>query len=353
MRQRIHWVMIFGLTALIVGVNPAQAQKDVVTTFTSTIQQQFDARSSPAQITSDNESTLLSKGYVKIGSILAGLTKKKADPKFAGLLETAILKKAAESGGDLVLFTENGVQATVEVPNRKLRAVGGCTKYQQVPDGRGGMMQSTNCIQSFGYVQDTHMQHDLFSEASIWRYEPQLAAVIKERAEEDARKAAELKRQSEESSRKAEEEARKYQPWAANAFKMLGKDMQSPEMSAWLPKLGTPDITPLGDSSYYDFELLGLTLIFTKSKLISVYTHADDGIGFKQFQGELPYGLSFKNSRSEVKAILGQPDASGGGSASTCYDNYKSKGILVSYNTYSCSRMDAMVSAIAVSIVDQ
>lgn len=172
MRRQIGWVMIFGLAALLVRAIPACTQSGTEVKLTSDVDMNAVARSTPAAETLDTWSDLLVKGYVVIGTIRAEEMESIGKPKAAITTElnSAIEQKAAEAGGELVLFNKNGVETTKEIPKGKPRATGGCVKYQQVPDGRGGMMQSTNCIQSSGYTQDTYTEYYLVSEASVWRH---------------------------------------------------------------------------------------------------------------------------------------------------------------------------------------
>ncbi len=97
MRQKVSLVVILSALALLAGANLACAQSGVAVNFTSVITgQTIDARSSPAQVTSDDESALESKGYVEIGTISASVKSKKTDVDIAQQLKAAILQKAAK-----------------------------------------------------------------------------------------------------------------------------------------------------------------------------------------------------------------------------------------------------------------
>jgi hypothetical protein len=105
----MDWGLAFLVATLFLGMNLGHAQSGVVATFTSAISwQTLDARSAPAQVTSDDEKALTSKGYAKIGTISASKESKMADAEITQQLEEAILQKAAGAGGDVVRFTKVG-----------------------------------------------------------------------------------------------------------------------------------------------------------------------------------------------------------------------------------------------------
>ena len=143
MPPTIHRVISFLAITVLIGVYLAQAQNQtaIPAEFKPTIEQKFDARSSPAKVTSDEESALTTKGYVQIGTISASKPGKKEDPDITRQLEAAILQKAAEAGGDVVRLTKEGALETTEVGTAKYKAV-----------------------------------KSLVSEGTVWRYDPQLAA---------------------------------------------------------------------------------------------------------------------------------------------------------------------------------
>jgi len=121
MRQRIFWALAFVAVVPFLLGNLAKAQSDIQPAFTPTIDQKLDARSVPTKVTSDDESSLISKGYVKIGTISASQPGKKENPEITRQLESAILQKAAEAGGDVVRFISEG-EGTVWRYDPKLAA---------------------------------------------------------------------------------------------------------------------------------------------------------------------------------------------------------------------------------------
>jgi ankyrin repeat protein len=191
--------------AILLGVYVAQAQNQggVPATFTPSIEQKVDARSVPAKVTSEEESALTTKGYVNIGSINAGRPGEKEDADITGQLRAAILKKAAEAGGDVVRFEKEGVPETLEVPTGKFKTKGAtCDQYQSVAtsttssstscytDVHGFQHCMTTNTPGFGTAQKcvkwsggqsvpiTKREKSLVSVGTVWRYDSKLAADV-------------------------------------------------------------------------------------------------------------------------------------------------------------------------------
>jgi ankyrin repeat protein len=205
--------MFLVTVALLLGVNLVHAQGGVSATFKPTIEQKVDARSSPAQVTGEAESALTSKGYVKIGTINASQPGASAEVKQQ--LESSILKKAAEAGGDVIRFSKEGTLETADVPTGKMkRTMGTCVEYRSQAvstttsshscstDIHGftncttwntpGMSTRSSCVRwsGGGEVPVTRREKSLVSEGTVWRYDPMLAADIAARAEEVERETA-------------------------------------------------------------------------------------------------------------------------------------------------------------------
>jgi ankyrin repeat protein len=220
MQQRILRGMSFMAVAALVGAYPAQAQNQggVPAEFKPTIEQKVDARSSPAKATSDDDSTLTGKGYVQIGTISASQPGKKANAAATEELESAILRKAAEAGGDVVRFSKEGTLEVTDVPTGRTKTKRKCEEFKTnsittgqncTPschtDSAGGTMcintlcspktmDVTVCVR-WGEAEETPVtkrENGLVSEGNVWRYDPKLAADIA-RAAEAAREAARKK----------------------------------------------------------------------------------------------------------------------------------------------------------------
>jgi tetratricopeptide (TPR) repeat protein len=103
--------------------------------------QKFGARSSPAGATSDDDTVLKSKGYFKIGTVSATHAGKKSGEKITDELEAAILRKAAEAGGDVVHFSKEGEIKKVEVPKTRSK----CTNTQTIATSNYSCNPNANC----------------------------------------------------------------------------------------------------------------------------------------------------------------------------------------------------------------
>jgi YVTN family beta-propeller protein len=192
----------------------AWAEGTVQGYFGPTVAQKVDARPDPAKVTSEQESALTSKSYVQIGTIRASQPGKKANSEVTQQLEAAILKKAAEAGGDVVRFSSQGALQIADVPTGKTKMVGQtCDQYRTQSvytpatsqscytdvhgfqhcttwNTPGYSTKSTCAHASGGYqVPITKKEQSLVSEGTVWRNDPKLAAGIA-RAEEAAREAA-------------------------------------------------------------------------------------------------------------------------------------------------------------------
>ena len=218
---RVRIITILPLVAAIaILLWPAYiwAQSADQATFTPTISQKVNARSTPAKVTSDDESTLASKGYVKIGTISASQPGKKASAEVTEQLESAILQKSAAVGGDVVRFSKVGSYEEREVPTGKSKYKGGtCDSYstQTVStttssqscytdihgfshcttwNTPGFSTRSTCAHKSGGYeVPITKREKSVVSEGTVWRYAPSWNADMARTAEAErdvARKTA-------------------------------------------------------------------------------------------------------------------------------------------------------------------
>ena len=166
--------------------------------------QKVDARSTPAKVTSEEDYALTSKGYVLIGWVTASQAGKKTDAAVTKQLESAILQKAAESGGDVVRLVKEGALENTWVPTGKTKTKRTCLKSQTVTVSAGqdcvkscftDSAGNTRCINAscspktntvdrcvqWGepeIVPITRKEEGLVSIAAVWRYDSEQAAVV-------------------------------------------------------------------------------------------------------------------------------------------------------------------------------
>ena len=365
---------------LAVGLVYAQKRVTIQPKFTPTMEQNLEARSVPAKVTSEEESALVSKGYVKIGTISASLLGKKEDPGITKQLESAILQKAAEAGGDVVRFSKEG--ALEMVPTGKARKICVETSSQTVS---GTPTSSTSCstdVHGFQHCMTTNTpttrtivtcakwraeeitrnEEGLVSEGTVW-LTPEMARAAEaareaerkaEAEREEATRKAEVERAAEE-LRTAKAAAAEAFPMAAAAFPMaaaasfpmLGKDINTAEMKTWLSKLGTPKVDRYDDCYYYNFKSEGISLMFSsKDMLRTIFFYSEGADHFRQYQGDLPFGLSFQLTRKDIESILGLPDTSGGRGVNNYWAVYSSKGIEIQYNTKKTDDLSARIDVV-------
>ena len=101
--------------AMVIVLWPASgwAQSEIEMVFKPAAGEKVDARPAPAKVTSKQDSALISEGYFLIGTVSASQPGKKGDAAAMQHLESAMLKKAGEAGGDVVLFSKNGEPGTI------------------------------------------------------------------------------------------------------------------------------------------------------------------------------------------------------------------------------------------------
>jgi hypothetical protein len=185
MRVFVITVVVVAIT-IVLWPTSGWAQGSSSETFTPAIEQKLNARSVPAQVTSDDESVLKSKGYVKIGTISSSQPgKKKKDAK---QFESDILQKAADAGGDVVRFSIEGAVMKRTVGSGRYTSV--CEQRRVVTngDGRGGIITTQVCDKWGQGDEKMVTVTSLVSEGTVWRYDPSGDIA---RAAEAAREAAE------------------------------------------------------------------------------------------------------------------------------------------------------------------
>lgn len=193
--KHVSILMFAAATAIVLWPAGGWAQSEAQASFTPIIDQKLDARSAPAKVTTEDGSALSGKGYVEIGEISASHPGGKADAEVTNLLQTAILKKASEVGGDVVHFYKEGVLEITEVPTGKTVTQKNCTRSISVavPNARSCISTSAgpNCSpQTYSQQQIckewgeptvipiTKKEKGLVSDGTVYRYDPKLTAEI-------------------------------------------------------------------------------------------------------------------------------------------------------------------------------
>jgi len=169
------------VAALAIVLRPADgwAQSGVPAEFKPTFDQKVDARPVPAKVTSEMEAALAGSGYIEIGTVSASQAGDLTNPQIVMQLESAVLQRAADAGGDLVRLTQSAEVEDREVSTGK-RTEKLCSHWRNtsVADGRGGYKWVSVCDSYSGGSQITATAHFLVTRGSVWRNDPKIASEL-------------------------------------------------------------------------------------------------------------------------------------------------------------------------------
>ena len=153
--------------------------------------QQFEARTGPAKAMDAGElaskelfaqwAELGGKGYLLLGTVGATQPADQPSAEATKLLDTVIFKRAAEAGGDVVLFATDGVLTDGWIPTGKTRRVcaeGNTTSTVQtrfVDSGPSGCWTDAHFINHCSYTGGHfETQRNTITNCSKWKEEPVL-----------------------------------------------------------------------------------------------------------------------------------------------------------------------------------
>jgi ankyrin repeat protein len=154
-------------------------------------QTKFDARSSPAKVTTDDEAALVSKGYRKIGLVNAFDNREdiqKISPKVTQMLneitlmlDGLVLARAARVGGDVVRFEQEGSPVLMHLPKFKKTCAEThtWTSHGTTASGTEYERKEETCTKWESEEAGTEEKGKIIgfkSEGTVWRYDAQLAA---------------------------------------------------------------------------------------------------------------------------------------------------------------------------------
>jgi hypothetical protein len=135
----------------------------------------------------------------------------------------------------------------------------------------------------------------------------------------------------------------------------LGKSISSEEIQRWLSELGDlPEIRKFDDAYYYSYKSKGISLNFdTKDTLINIFLYAEGVDGFQQYQGVLPFKLSFTKNRKEIEASIGKPEITGGAGVINYWGDYTSKGFGITYNSKRLDNLKTEINTISIFLIEK
>ena len=130
-----------------------------------------------------------------------------------------------------------------------------------------------------------------------------------------------------------------------NLASMVSKKLSDNETKNWFSNLGDPpEVSTYEDTFYYTFKNKGISILFRKPEILrTIFLYAEGTDDFSQYQGVLPFQLTFDLNRKTIESIFGKPESSGGGKYYNFYVSYDSKGIGITYNTLDPDDMDAKI----------
>lgn len=98
----------------------------------------------------------------------------------------------------------------------------------------------------------------------------------------------------------------------------IGLNLDDGEIQSLFQKIGEkPNIELDEEVLFYEFKKTGLSFLFDETKaLTAIHIFGENKDQFLAYSGELPEGISFKNSKTEILEKLGKPSQQGGGETS-------------------------------------
>jgi hypothetical protein len=84
------------------------------------------------------------------------------------------------------------------------------------------------------------------------------------------------------------------------------------EVDIYPTTFNSVEVEVMGESNYLNARDAGISFALNKQlKIDAIFLYADGVEDFKQYQEDLPGGLSFDMSRAQVRKVLGEPSFSG------------------------------------------
>jgi len=131
-------------------------------------------------------------------------------------------------------------------------------------------------------------------------------------------------------------------------FSLTGENIRGEKFQKWLNTINTPaEISRHSDSYYYSFKSKGISLRFNSDDILTtVFLYSEGADGFRQFQGKLPFGLTFLDKRKDIEKLLGYPEKMGGNGVIKFWVGYPSKALGITYNTKNVNNLNAKIYTI-------
>jgi hypothetical protein len=104
-----------------------------------------------------------------------------------------------------------------------------------------------------------------------------------------------------------------------NLSRFLGVKRSNGGLRAFIEQSGATPVSTVdkeddADDEYVEFKEQGVGFYFENDTLVSIFLHSgSDGSGYAKYDHPLPMGIQLDQSKADVVALLGSPNAEGGG----------------------------------------
>lgn len=130
---------------------------------------------------------------------------------------------------------------------------------------------------------------------------------------------------------------------------LIGKDINSKEFQNYINTLDeSPKISRHLDRYFYIFKDIGIDFSFTETDTIqAIFLYSEGADDRRQFNGQLPFGISFGDTRKIVERKIGPPDENNGNDIINFYSTWNDKNISISYKSKDSQDMNNKIHHIS------
>ena len=133
--------------------------------------------------------------------------------------------------------------------------------------------------------------------------------------------------------------------------KLVGMNVKSSEVQDFLKDKGTSKISRYDTVAYHCYKDNGFEMITDVNDVVtSIFIFGEGKNDYKQFQGELPHGLSFTDTKEMCRNKFGKPKSIYDGNKQfnmQCCDTWD--GISITYSSTNPTDMSATISEVLIS----
>jgi hypothetical protein len=138
-------------------------------------------------------------------------------------------------------------------------------------------------------------------------------------------------------------------PTLAELRALYGQPTTSPTVRGLLAAFDDErELYPSGSMVYWSYKRRGLSILWKDGRLTTIFLYAQGADGFDAWPGDLPSGLTLRDTRADVEARLGKPAKTGGEGVIDFWADYRD-GIHVTYASKSTTSMTSRVHHLALT----